>query len=105
MDWSKVKKEHVDQAIKKFIEEKPEHPEPRSYYLMYEGEKLPSKYIRGMAYSIATGEELTLSGFSGGEQRLSISLRNMAIQLNRYPMMILRTNTVLMMRSRLQQRY
>ena len=66
MDWSKVKKEHVDQAIKKFIEEKPEHPEPRSYYLMYEGEKLPSKYIRGMAYSIATGEELTLSGFSGG---------------------------------------
>ena len=26
MDWSKVKKEHVDQAIKKFIEEKPEHP-------------------------------------------------------------------------------
>ena len=46
MDWSKVTKQHVDAAIKKFIEEKPEHPEPRSYYLMYDGEKLPSKYIR-----------------------------------------------------------
>lgn len=71
MDWSKVKKEHVDQAIKKFIEDKPEHPEPRSYYLIYEGEKLPSKYIRGMAYSIATGEEFTLSGFSGGTETVN----------------------------------
>ncbi|MDY3676437.1 MAG: hypothetical protein SO040_05870, partial [Catenibacterium mitsuokai] len=71
MDWSKVKKEHVDQAIKKFIEEKPEHPEPRSYYLIYEGEKLPSKYIRGMAYSIATGEEFSLSGFSGGTETVN----------------------------------
>ena len=71
MDWSKVKKEHVDQAIKKFIEEKPEHPEPRSYYLIYEGEKLPSKYIRGLAYSIATGEEFSLSGFSGGTETVN----------------------------------
>lgn len=71
MDWSRVKKEHVDQAIKKFIEEKPEHPEPRSYYLIYEGEKLPSKYIRGMAYSIATGEEFSLDGFSGGTETVN----------------------------------
>lgn len=71
MDWSKVEKQHVEAAIKKFIEEKPDHPEPRSYYLMYEGEKLPSKYIRGLAYSIATGEELTLSGFSGGVETVN----------------------------------
>ena len=58
MDWSKVKKEHVDQAIKKFIEDKPEHPEPRSYYLIYEGEKLPPKYIRGMA--LAGSEKVRL---------------------------------------------
>lgn len=71
MDWSKVKKEHVDQAIKKFIEDKPEYPEPRSYYLIYKGEKLPSKYIRGMAYSIATGEEFSLSGFNGGTETVN----------------------------------
>ena len=71
MDWSKVQKQHVEAAIKKFIDEKPEHPEPRSYYLMYEGEKLPSKYIRGLAYSIATGEEMTLSGFSGGVETVN----------------------------------
>lgn len=38
---------------------------------MYEGDKLPSKYIRGMAYSIATGEEFSLSGFSGGTETVN----------------------------------
>lgn len=71
MEWSKVEKQHVEAAIKKFIEEKPDYPEPRSYYLMYEGEKLPSKYIRGLAYSIATGEEMSLSGFSGGVETVN----------------------------------
>lgn len=66
MNWSVVTKEHVYAAIQKFITEKPEHPEPRSYYLMYDGEKLPSKYIRGLAYSLATGEDLNLKGFNGG---------------------------------------
>lgn len=66
MDWSKVKKEHIDAAIKKFIEEKPEHTKPRLYYLVYDGMRLPSKYIRGMAYSIATGEEFSLRDFNGG---------------------------------------
>lgn len=71
MEWSKVEKQHVEAAIKKFIEEKPDYPEPRSCYLMYEGEKLPSKYIRGLAYSIATGEEMSLSGFSGGVETVN----------------------------------
>lgn len=50
------KKEQVDEAIKKFIEEKSEHSKLRSYYFMYDGKKFSSKYIREMAYSIATGE-------------------------------------------------
>lgn len=66
MDWSKVEKQHIEAAIKKFIEEKPNHPEPKSYYLMYEGEKLPSKYIRALAYTIATGEEMNLNCCNGG---------------------------------------
>lgn len=71
MDWSKVQKEHVDAAIQKFIDEKPEHPEPRSYYLLYNGEKLPSKYIRGLSYSIATGEPINLAGFNGGVETVN----------------------------------
>lgn len=67
MDWSLVKKEHIEQAIKKFIDERAEYPEPKSYYLKYEGVELPSKYIRGMAYAIATGEPLNLKGFNGGK--------------------------------------
>lgn len=42
MDWSKVKKEHVEEAIKKYLEEKPDHKEPLSYYLVYKGVQLPS---------------------------------------------------------------
>lgn len=38
---------------------------------MYEGEQLPSKYIHGMAYSIATVEPLSLSGFSGGTETMN----------------------------------
>lgn len=71
MNWSVVTKEHVDAAIQKFITEQPGHPEPRSYYLIYEGEKLPSKYIRGMAYSIATGEPINLKGFNGGVETVN----------------------------------
>lgn len=71
MDWSRVTKQHVEAAIEKFIDEKPEHPEPRSYYLTYDGERLPAKYIRGLAYSIATGEDLNLSGFNGGVETVN----------------------------------
>ena len=41
MDWSLVKKEHIEQAIKKFIDERAEYPETKSYYLKYEGVELP----------------------------------------------------------------
>ena len=68
MDWSVVRKEHIEAAIKKFIAEKPKYPEPRSYYLIHEGNKLPSKYIRGLTYSIATGEDINLKGFNGGTE-------------------------------------
>ena len=71
MNWSVVTKEHVDAAIQKFLTEKPEHPEPRSYYLIYKGEKLPSKYIRGMAYSVATGEPINLQAFNGGVETVN----------------------------------
>lgn len=71
VNWSVVTKEHVEKAIKQFIEEKHSQPEPRSYYLEYEGRKLPAKYIRGMAYSIATGEDLNLYGFDGGEETVN----------------------------------
>ena len=66
MDWSRVNSQHIEAAIDKYIKEKPEHTEPIAYYLIYKGEKLPAKYIRAIAYSIATGEEINLDGFSGG---------------------------------------
>ena len=71
-DWSVVTKEHVEAAIQKYLVERPEHAEPKSYYLMYNGEKLPSKYIRGMAYAIATGSDtVDVSFFNGGTETVN----------------------------------
>lgn len=65
-DWSKVTRENVINAIARFNREKPDYPEPKSYYLIYEDERFPAKYIRGMAYKEAFGEELTSDQYPGG---------------------------------------
>lgn len=71
MDWSSVKREHVEWAIKKYIEEDFEYSEPYLYYILYNDKKLPSNYIRGLAYEFATGEPLNLNGFNGEEDTVN----------------------------------
>lgn len=66
MDWSRVTKDDIEKAIQQFKEERPDYTSC-TYYLMYNGEKFPAKHIRGLSYSIATGEKFTVNGFSGGE--------------------------------------
>ena len=65
-NWVDITYEDVVRAIKKFIMENPEFPEPRSTYLLFEGRKLPAKHIRGMAYYEHYGVEINKSDFTGG---------------------------------------
>lgn len=65
-NWNQVTMEDVKKAIRLFELDNPEHPEPRSTFLLFEGKKLPAKHIRGMAYKIATGQEITKNDYSGG---------------------------------------
>lgn len=67
MEWTKVKKCHIQAAIEKFKREDYVYPEPQSYYLLYGGELLPSKFIRGLAYTIATGKKADFRKFNGGK--------------------------------------
>jgi len=66
LKWNEVKKEHVIKAIEEFLMENPEHPAPRSTFLIYKGKKMPAKHIRGMAYKVAFGLEPKKDKYSGG---------------------------------------
>lgn len=67
-NWADITAENVISAIQRFKEETQDYPEPRSYYLVYNGEKLPAKHIRGMAYEEAFGESVGKNEYNGGVQ-------------------------------------
>ena len=64
--WTDITREDVISAIHKLKKDNPEYPQPRSTFLLYEGEKLPAKHIRGMAYTEHYGVEISKNDFGGG---------------------------------------
>jgi len=66
LNWSGVTREDVIKAIGLFLKDNPAYTAPRSTFLVYEGKKLPAKHIRGMAYKVAFGREITKDEYSGG---------------------------------------
>ena len=65
-NWIDITREDVIGAIKKFLADNPEYPEPRSTFLVYGGKKLPAKHIRGMAYQEHYGVQISKNDFGGG---------------------------------------
>ncbi|MEG2290853.1 MAG: hypothetical protein RSA29_07465 [Clostridium sp.] len=66
INWMDIKWEDVIKAIEIFNNENPEYPSPKSTFLIYNGKKLPAKHIRGMAYKVAYGKEISKNDFGGG---------------------------------------
>jgi len=66
--WNNVKNEHVLQAIKKFNSINEIIPKAKNTFLIYQNNKYPAKHVRGMAYEIANGEEISKNDYSGGEE-------------------------------------
>ena len=64
--WTEITNIDVINAIKKFDKENPEFPQPKSTFLIYNEKKYPAKHIRGMAYEIHYGVEISKSEFAGG---------------------------------------
>ncbi|MCK4659203.1 MAG: hypothetical protein KAV82_06735 [Phycisphaerae bacterium] len=76
IDWGVVTAKHVQQALRRY--EAGEHPdrEPRNTFLIVDGNRYPAKFIRGLAYTIATGRKLNPSReFSGGQETVSFFKR------------------------------
>lgn len=65
-NWVDITREDVIVAIEKFIADNPEYPDPRSTFLVYEGKRLLAKHIRGMAYQVHYGEQISKNDFGGG---------------------------------------
>ena len=66
INWMDITREDVIKAIEIFHAENPEYPSPKSTFLIYNGKKLPAKHIRGMAYKVAYGNEISKNDFGGG---------------------------------------
>jgi hypothetical protein len=70
IDWIKVTADHVRQACDLYDAgaAKPKRP-AKSTFLVLNGKSYPAKFIRGLAYRIATGIELDPSkDFTGGDE-------------------------------------
>lgn len=65
-NWLDISKKDVIKAIDIFNKENPEYPEPKVTFLIYEGQRLPAKHIRGMAYKVAYGKDIRKSDYGGG---------------------------------------
>lgn len=67
-NWSEITKEDVVKAIELFDAENSEYPEPRTTFLLYGNKKYPAKHIRGMAYKVHYGIEISKEDFTGGQE-------------------------------------
>jgi hypothetical protein len=69
IDWSKVLKKHIEWACSRYDagENHTTHP-ARTTFLIRNGERYPAKFIRGLAYEIATGDKLSSNDYSGGAE-------------------------------------
>jgi len=69
IDWSRVLKNHIKEACRRYDaeENRPTHP-ARTTFLTLDGEQYPAKFIRGLAYEIATGHKLSFNEYSGGAE-------------------------------------
>ena len=73
IDWSRVEESHVKEACSRHDkgERRPKRP-ARNTFLISDGKRYPAKFIRGLAYEIATGDELDPNtDYTGGVETLN----------------------------------
>ena len=73
-DERQLTKHHVLRAIERYIIERPKHFPARSAFLLFDGKKLPAKYILRQAFEELTGQMPTGEQITGG--RASVRVLN-----------------------------
>jgi hypothetical protein len=69
IDWSKVKEAHVKDACSRYDSgDRRPKVAAKNTFLLLGSKRYPAKFIRGLAYEIATGHKLSSDDYSGGEE-------------------------------------
>lgn len=69
IDWSKVKERHVKEACFRYdTGDTSTMRAARNTFLLLDGKRYPAKFIRGLAYEIATGNKVSSGDYSGGAE-------------------------------------
>jgi len=67
IDWSKVEEAHVKDACSRYDSgDRQPKVAAKNTFLLLGSKRYPAKFIRGLAYEIATGHELSSDDYSGG---------------------------------------
>ncbi len=82
-DWSLVTRKHVEEAFDQFDSQALNPKQPaRSTFLELNGKKYPAKFIRGLAYKVATGVDLPLHGVYWGGLETKKFFENLNFQVD-----------------------
>ena len=65
-DWNSITREDVIKAIALFRAATERVLPAKSTFLLFEGQTLPAKHIRGMAYRVAHGVDISKQAYAGG---------------------------------------
>ena len=68
-DWTVIRQKHVKEACRRYDsgEHRPIRP-AKNTFLLLDCKQYPAKFIRGLAYEIATGYKLNSNDYSGGAE-------------------------------------
>jgi len=75
-----LRKQHVEEAIKYYKKNSPEHSKARSAFLIHDGVKLPAKFIIRLAYKEATGLMPPSEALTGGKASIRV-LKNLGFNV------------------------
>lgn len=68
-NWSKVKEAHVKEACSRYdTDDRRPKRSAKNTFLLLDDKRYPAKFIRGLAYEIATGHKLSSGDYSGGAE-------------------------------------
>jgi len=69
IDWSKVEEAHVKDACSRYDSgDRRPKVAAKNTFLLLDDKRYPAKFIRGLAYELATGHELSSDDYSGGAE-------------------------------------
>jgi hypothetical protein len=67
-----IERKHVKSAIERYCSEKPKHHAAKSAFLLWNGERLPAKYILRLSFQMATGCLPNAETLTGGRASVRV---------------------------------